>query len=231
MRIDRTILTVLLGAALLLAGCAATRQSRQEVKGSGFMQDYSILEAGGEDQAKLRYVAKDADFSRYQAVVVDSVSLWSGPGLAKLKPEEKRALVDHAYTALVTALAKSFRIATVPGHDTLRVRAAITEATGSAPVPDVVATVIPQVRLIGSLTGLAADSALTVGEASGEVEVTDSLTNRVVAAGVDRRVGQRSIRGVFSKWDDVEEAWNVWAEQLRMRLVEAGAGHAPAPER
>ena len=227
MRIDRSIPAVLLGAALLFAGCAATRQSREEVKGSGFMQDYSILEAGGDDQAKLRYVDSTAQFPRYQAVLVDSVTLWSGPELAKLKPEEKRALVDHAYTALVTALAKSFRIATVPGADTLRVRAAITEATGSAVAPDVVATVIPQVRLIGSLTGLAADSALTVGEATGEVEVTDSLTSRVVAAGVDRRVGQRSVRGMFSKWDDVEEAWNVWAEQLRMRLVEAGAGHAP----
>ena len=230
MRIDRFVLAgsaVLLGASLLLAGCAATRQSRGEVKGSGFLHDYSILEAGGDDQARLRYVDSAADFSRYQAVEVDSVTLWSGPELAKLKPEEKRALVDHAYTALVTALAKSFRIATVPGHDTLRVRAAITEATGSAVAPDVVATVIPQVRLIGTLTGLAADSALTVGEAQGELEVTDSLTHRVVAAGVDRRVGQRSMRGMFSKWDDVEEAWNVWAEQLRMRLVEDGAGHAP----
>jgi hypothetical protein len=234
MRTDRFLFAgsfAVLATALVLAGCAATRQPREPVKGSGFLRDYSILEAGSDDQAKLRYVDKSADFSGYQAVLVDSVSLWSGPGLAKLKPEEKRALVDHAYTALVTALAKSFRIATVPGPDTLRVRAAITEATGSAVVPDVVATVIPQVRLIGTLTGLAADSALTVGEASGEVEVTDSVTSRVVAAGVDRRVGQRSLRGVFSKWDDVETAWNHWAEQLRTRLVESGAGHAPAPEK
>lgn len=215
----------------LLSGCAATRQSRQEVKGSGFMRDYSILEKGGDDQAKLRYVSSTADFSSYQAVLVDSVTMWSGPKLSKLDPKEKQALVDHAYTALVTALGRSFRIATVPGHDTLRVRAAITEATGSAVAPDVVATVIPQVRLIAMLGGLAADSAVTVGEATGEVEVTDSLSNAVLAAGIDRRVGQRSMRGMFSRWDDVEEAWNVWAEQLRMRLVEAGAGHAPAPEK
>lgn len=234
MRTDRFVLagsTVLLTTALLLAGCAATRQSRGEAKTSGFMSDYSILTAGGDDQAKLRYVAKDADFPRYQAVLVDSVTLWSGPELAKLKPEEKRALVDHAYTALVTALAKSFRIATVPGTDTLRVRAAITEATDSAVAPDVVATVIPQVRMIAMLIGRGADTSLTVGEATGEVEVTDSVSNRIVAAGVDRRVGQRSLRGAFSKWDDVEESWDHWAEQLRMRLVEAGAGHAPVAEK
>jgi hypothetical protein len=218
---------VLLATAALLASCAATRQPRGEVKPSGFLHDYSMLEAGAEGRARLRYVDTRVDFSRYQAVLVDSVALWSGPGLAKLAPEEKRALVDHAYTALVTALAKSFRIATVPGRDTLRIRAAITEATGSSVAPDVVATVIPQVRLIGSLGGLAADSALTVGEASGEVEITDSLTDKVLAAGVDRRVGQRSVRGMLSRWSDVEEAWNHWAEQMRTRLVEEGAGHAP----
>ncbi len=230
MPMNRLLLTsgvALLTAALLLAGCAATRQAPVEVKDSGFLRDYSILEAGGDDQAKLRYVDASADFSRYQAVLVDSVTLWSGPELAKLSPEEKRALVDHAYTALVTALSKSFRIAKVPGTDTLRVRAAITEATGAAVAPDVVATVIPQVRMIATLVGRGADTSLTVGEASGEVEVTDSVSGRVLAAAVDRRVGQRSLRGAFSRWSDVEEAWNHWAEQLRSRLVEAGAGHAP----
>jgi hypothetical protein len=214
--------------ALLLPACAPTRQPRGEVKTSGFLHDYSILEAGGEDQAKLRYVDPKANFSQYQVVLVDSVTLWSGPELAKLKPEEKRALVDHAYQALVTALGRSFAIAKAPGPGTLRVRAAITEATSSAVAPDVVATVIPQVRLLGSLVGLSANTAATVGEASGEVEVTDSLTTRVLAAGVDRRIGQRSIQGVFDQWADVEEAWNHWAEQLRARLVEAGAGHAPS---
>jgi hypothetical protein len=161
-------------------------------------------------------------------VLVDSVTLWSGPQLSKLKPEEKQALVGHAYEALATALGRSFTIVKAPGAGTLRVRAAITEATTSAVLPDVVATVIPQVRLVGTLIGLSANTAATVGEASGEVEVTDSLTNQVLAAGVDRRVGQRSLQGVFGKWDDVEEAWDHWAEQLRARLVEAGAGHAPS---
>ena len=215
----------------LLPACAPTRQPRGAVQTSGFLHDYSILEAGGEDQAKLRYVDPSADFSRYQAVLVDSVTLWSGPQLAKLKPEEKQVLVDHAYEALVTALGRSFTIVKAPGAGTLRVRAAITEATSSAVVPDVVATVIPQVRLVGSLVGLAANTAATVGEASGEVEVTDSLTNVVLAAGVDRRVGQRSVQGMFDSWSDVEEAWDHWAEQLRARLVEAGAGHAPTKEK
>lgn len=220
-------LLILTALVALLAACAPTRQPRGEVKTSGFLHDYSILEAGSDGQAKLRYVDTQADFSRYQAALIDSVTLWSGPELAKLKPEEKQALVGHAYEALATALGRSFSIAKAPGAGTLRVRAAITEATSSAVAPDVVATIIPQVRLIATLGGLAANTAATVGEASGEIEVTDSLTNRVLAAGVDRRIGQRSVQGLFGRWSDVEEAWDYWAEQLRVRLVEAGAGHAP----
>jgi Protein of unknown function (DUF3313) len=215
----------------LLASCAPTRQPRGEVTTSGFLKDYSILEPGKDDQAKLRYVNPHADFSQYQAVIVDSVTMWSGPKLSKLDPKVKQALVDSAYTSLVTTLGKSFTITKVPGHGTIRLRAAITEATSSAVVPDLVATVIPQVRLLATLGGLAADSALTVGEAQGEIEATDSLTDELLGAAVDKRIGQRSIQGVFSKWSDVEDAWEYWAELTRMRLVEAGAGHAPAPEK
>jgi hypothetical protein len=221
-------LLCLVALVALPPACAPTRQPRGEVAKSGFLQDYSILEAGKDGQAKLRYVDASANFAQYQAVLVESVTLWAGPELAKLKPEEKQALVDHAYTALVTALGRSFTIAKAPGAGTLRVRGAITEATTSAVVADTVASVIPQVRLIGALVGLSANTAATVGEASAEVEVTDSLTKQVLAAGVDRRIGQRSLQGVFGKWSDVEEAWDHWAEQLRARLVEAGAGHAPS---
>jgi len=211
--------------------CAPTRQPRGEIQGSGFLKDYSMLEPGKDDQAKLRYVDESADFAGYQSVMIDSVTLWSGPELSKLKPEEKQALVGHAYQALETALAKSFTIAKAPDAGTLRVRGAITEATGSAVAPDVVATIIPQVRLLSTLVGLPADTAMTVGEASAEIEVTDSLTNHLLAAGVDRRVGQRSVTGLFDKWGDVKEAWDHWAEQLRARLVERGAGHAPVEKK
>lgn len=222
------LVTLTLAMAMLAAGCAATRQPRGEVKPSGFLKDYSRLTPGEDGQAKLRFVDASADFPRYQAVLVDSVALWSGPELAKLSPEEKQALVDHAYGALVDALSRSFRIAKQPGADTLRIRAAMTEASASKVGLDTVATVIPQVRMPALLVGMSADSAATVGEASAEVEVTDSLTGRVLAAAVDRRIGQRSVHGLFSKWDDVEQAWTYWAEQLRARLVAAGAGHAPA---
>ena len=48
----RILLPLALLAALLVAGCAATRQSREDVKGSGFLRDYSI-EVTPHDAEKL----------------------------------------------------------------------------------------------------------------------------------------------------------------------------------
>jgi hypothetical protein len=230
--------TSLLAAPLLLAlaaGCAATREPRGEVERSGFLGSYADLKPGGEGQAKLVYLNPEADLSRYDAILIDSVTLWPGPEgrLAALPAEEQQRLADDLYRALHDALAKDWRIASTPARGTLRLRAALTEAKSSNVPLDVVATAIPQVRLLGTVVGLSADTALTVGEASAEAEITDSVTGERLLAGVDERVGQRSFRGVTDKWSDVEEAFAFWAERLRVRLAtlraEAHGGSRPAP--
>lgn len=192
---------------------------------SGFLRDYSQLQPGGDDRAKLVYVAPDADFGRYDAMVVDSVTLWPGAdaNLAKLEKEDQQRLADAMYHALVKALGQDYRIVSSPGSGVLRVRAALTEAKASNVPLDVIATVIPQVNLLTKIEGLAADTTLTVGKARAEMEITDSVSGRRLAAGVDERVGGRSPKGATDKWSDVQAAFDAWAEQLRKRLAEERA--------
>jgi hypothetical protein len=83
-----------------------------------------------------------------------------------------------------------------------------------------VTTTIPQLKLLGTAVGLSADTALTVGKARTEAEITDSLTGYRLLAGVDERVGGRAFRGVLNEWSDVQEAFEFWAERLRERLAE-----------
>ena len=42
-------------------------------------------------------------------------------------------------------------------------------------------------------------------------------------AGVDRRIGAKSVSGMMSKWSDVEEAYDYWVDRLRLRLAKARA--------
>ncbi|HEX6113162.1 MAG TPA: DUF3313 family protein [Geminicoccaceae bacterium] len=80
--------------------------------------------------------------------------------------------------------------------------------------------------------GLATGKPGFVGEASVELRATDGQTGELVAAGVDRRVGGKSVSGApTDSWDDVREAYRYWAKQLRYRLcTERGATDCTSPQ-
>jgi len=56
-----------------------------------------------------------------------------------------------------------------------------------------------------------------VGKASVEVEVTDSQTGELIAAGVDRRGGGKYAWKALHRWEDFEQASTYWAKKFRWR--------------
>ena len=221
----RPALLVALTLGLALA-CAGTRQTRETPVESGFLSDYSKLAPGGDDRAQLVYLKPGLDVSGYRAVYIEPVKLHAAAtdsDLAELSREDQQMLADRLHTAMVTALTKDWPIASQAGPEVLVVRGALTEA-GASNVPlDIVATWIPQVRLLATVVGLGADTAATVGKARGEVEVKDGASGEQLLAGVDERVGTRGIEGVTDKWSDVQMAFDDWAERIRLRLSELRA--------
>jgi hypothetical protein len=214
---------VLLSIGLALAlGCAGTRQTRAKPVESGFLSDYSKLAPGGEDRAQLVFVEPGLELSSYRAVRVEPVKLHAAgtdSDLAKLPREDQQMLADRLHTAMVKALGKDWTITEQRGSGVLVVRSALTEA-GASNVPlDIVATVIPQVRLLATAVGLAADTAATVGKVRGELEVMDGASGKQLMAAVDERVGTRGIEGMTDEWSDVQMAFDDWAERLRLRLA------------
>jgi hypothetical protein len=215
--------------AVLALGCAGTRQTRSEAVESGFLSDYSKLEPGGDDRAQLVYIKPGLSVASYRAVYIEPVKLHAAAtdsDLAELSREDQQMLADRMHTALVTALAKDWPMASQAGDGVLVVRAALTEAGASNVALDVVATVIPQVRLLSTAVGLGADTAATVGKARGEIEIQDGASGEQLLAGIDERVGTRGLGGVTDKWSDVQMAFDDWAERVRLRLAER---RAPQP--
>jgi hypothetical protein len=76
---------------------------------------------------------------------------------------------------------------------------------------------------VATLGGLATGTAVLVGKAGVEAELTDSLSGRRLAAAVDERWGTKAIRGGIGKWSDADEAFVFWAKRLRERLAERRA--------
>src|SRR5207247_2105465 len=77
-----------------------------------------------------------------------------------------------------------------------------------------VSKIVPQLRLLTTVGGLATDTQLLVGRAGVEAEILDGVTDERLAAAVDRRAGTKALRGGVSTWSDVENAFDYWSERL-----------------
>jgi hypothetical protein len=210
----------LLGVALSVAACATTRQSRGSGTQSGFLGVYSDLREGEGDEAQLIYIADSASWSQYDAIHIDSVTLWRDAKTEDVSEEDQQRLTDYLYKVLHEQLGQDYRIVEVPGPGVLRLRAAITEAKGAKVVMNTITSIVPQLRMATTIVGMAAGTSVLVGKVGLEGELTDSRTGQRLAALVDERQGTKALRGGIKKWSDVERAFDHWAERLRTRLAE-----------
>lgn len=215
----------LLGLSLSLGACQTTRQARS-VEPSGFLGDYSMLQEGAKGEALLVYIAPGVDWKSYDKVLLDSVTIWGSEdsSLKDAPKDQLQHLTDLFYKDVYDELAKDYKMVDQPGPGTLRIRLAITEAKGSMVVLDTITSVVPQLRIVTTLGQFALGNSLITGKAAAEVEVADSMTGRRLGAAVDRSYGAKALRGVWSKWDDVDRAFADWAERLRVRLASLREG-------
>lgn len=221
-----------LGALALtafLSACAVTQAAKPELtKGrcAYLAPDVcSMLTPGtGEEQAALRYIAPNVQWSQYTKVMVSPVTVWGG-AKQDLSAEDSQRLANYMYTALVQEIRKKLPIVDEPGPGVIKVQMAFTSAETATPVLRTVSMVIPQARALSTLKYLATDSYPFVGGAQGEMEITDSKTGDVLAAAVDRRIGGGSIKTAAQwQWGDVENVMDQWATMTANRVANLRAG-------
>ncbi len=220
-----SLLILYVPVSLGVSGCARTQQARR-VETSGFLKDYSRLHEGKEGEALLLYINPDADFSAYDKVLLDDVTVWraADSDLADIPRKEIQEMALGLHQAIVESLKDDYRIVYVPQAGTFRIRLAITEAAESWVVMDTLTTVIPHMWIVSGIQKLATGTHSFVGKASIEGEILDALTGERLAAVVDRRAGGRSFQGTMSSWDDVKAACQYWADRLGVRLRELKGG-------
>ncbi len=206
--------------ALIMVGCT-TLQAR-DVETSGFLSDYSLLKAGGDDEALLVYRKPNLSLRAYDKAILEPVTAWrtQDSQLADVPEEDVQELVSLLYAEIAPIVREQFELVKQPGPGTVRFRFALTEAGKSFVPLDMLSTVIPVGRVLSAGKSLATGTHGFVGSASVEAELTDAQTGELLAAAVDRRVGGKTLRGVTNSWNDVQQSFKVWAERLRKRLKE-----------
>jgi hypothetical protein len=227
-----TRIRVTLGAlalATLLPACTTTQAAKPELA-QGHRCAYlapdvcSKLVPGTGDQAALRYISPNVEWSQYAKAMVSPVTVWGG-AKRDLSAEDAQRFANYLYQALIKQIGTKMTIVDEPGPGVLKVQAAITSSEAAVPVLRTVSMVIPQARTLATLKYIATDSYPFVGSAQGELEVTDSRTGEVLAAAVDRRIGGGSLATAAQwQWGDVENVMDQWASMTATRLADLRSG-------
>jgi len=204
---------------LLLAGCGTSRRA-QEVEPQGFLGDYSMLTPGEEGQAILRYVNPNADWAKYDKVLVDPVTVWGSARTRDIPEADLQTAANFLHTELQRELGKDFQLVTAPAPDTLRVTAALSDAAPANQTMVVISNVVPfAIATTGTYEYLTGNPTFQ-GEAAAEAKITDAQTGELLAAAVDKRMGGRSMASAETSWTDVNNILAYWAQLTRFRLCE-----------
>jgi len=203
--------------ALMLGGCMTTKEARN-VEAKGFLVDPAILQKGEGDQALLRYQNAKINLKEYPRILIAPVKIYKPANASAEELQDLQKLANNFNFYLFQELSKDYNIVLSPVTATLKIETAITEADKSNPTMDFISTVMPIGLGISIIKDVATGKPLNVGEISGEMKITDATTGELIAAAVDRRVGGKSFKGMFTSWGDANKAMEYWAIKLRYML-------------
>ena len=102
-----------------------------------------------------------------------------------------------------------------PGPGVMKVEAALLDAEAATPGVRSITMVVPQLRVLTAGYALVSGRYPFSGGGQGVVKISDSMTEQLLGAGVDRRGGGGGIQTAAQwQWGDAENAIKAWSLQL-----------------
>ena len=240
-RIAATVL--LLGAMafiLVNSGCSTTVESQPEAAKAvesggplpqsvtGFLgPDASKLAPGPKGGAALVWVNPNAQWSKYNAILLEPVQFWAAAD-SKVSASDQQVLTTYFYNALKTNIPQQgFTIADHAGPNVIRLQVALMDATTAVPGLRTISVVVPQARVLNLAQSMATDSYAFVGSAEAEMKATDSASGDLLAEAVDQRAGGMGLKSAASfEWGDAQNAMDYWAKLIPERMHQLQTGGA-----
>lgn len=204
----RALLVLLLGVA---TGCA-TNPKPSVREWSGFLRDYSRLRLGGPGELPFVYRNPNARWTSYDKVLIEPIALWrSGArSLSPIPEDDLRRLVAHFERAVRTRLGAGFALVDAPQPGTLRLRLAITDASASDRVVDVLTPASAPEAKDGATGPLGKELSAFIEVAVIEGEVRDAMTGELLAQGIDRRAS--GAPPPLPTWEALDRGLAFWAD-------------------
>lgn len=210
--------------ALLLGACSATKQARSVNLKKSLLVDPSILKKGTGDSSLYVYTNPKADMSKYTKVMLDPVLVLKKGKLDAEDRENYQKLANNALVLLTKELGEDYDIVQAPEPGAFRFQLAIIDADESNAVSNFLSSVSPATMGLSLVEYGVTGKQMGVGEITGEVKVTDSMTGELLGAALDRRVGRKDVTGLFETWSSADAALQYWARRSRYSLCKARGG-------
>jgi hypothetical protein len=213
---------VLVVLVTLGLGCRTVSREAVEPPQLGFLAGvYDRLEPGEGGEASFRYVAADADWSRYDRILLDPVQYWDDPN-GDVSPDVEQLLTTYLHARLKEKLEKGgFPLAALPGPGVLRVQSALFDASAATPILRTASLVVPVGLVINAAQSVATRRFAFSGQLQAAMKVTDAQSGELLAAALDRRSGGAGVRPALQwQWGDAKAAIDFWADRFTERLRE-----------
>jgi len=210
-RAARIISAVVIGLAI-----SASTGFAEDIQFSGFFGNpsvYDLLKPGPVGGGKLRWIKDGFDAKKYDKFMVDSVVFFLADksDYKGIDPQEMKELCDQFNKEMVAAFKDKYPIVAVPGPNVMRIRIAITNIKQSRPGVSVVTSIIPVGLGVSVVKKGATGGWAGSGETGLEFMALDSMTEEILALGVDVRKAEFEQR--FSKWGSATDAFKFWSQR------------------
>ena len=193
----------------------------------GFLPRPELLQAGGPGRANFVYLNTSVDISKYKKIMIDPVTIWSGPNseLNKVPADQQRALANLLYSELYNALKGHCMLTQKAEPNTLHFRFALVDTKEPNATVSTVATFAPYASTAYSVASFAFNKGVGYfsGTATGEGYATDAVNGTLLWQAVDKRGGTTAlVANTLDNWRDIRHVFEAWGVLLRTRLQQLG---------
>jgi Protein of unknown function (DUF3313) len=227
-------IVVTVAGCVALAACVSTYQARN-VKPSGFLgESASLLEKGGKNDLLLVYRKKNTDWTSYDQIVLDPVTLWrvENSNLTSDQLADYQSLVDDFHRTLKDKLSRNFGMIDAPAPGAVRIQIAIIDGQQANAPLKVAKAVAPFAGYADTVWTFITGKPAFSGEVSIEFMARDSQSEELLVAGADRRVGGNQLgKSTLSSWGDVQNILVYWSGEVSyLMCVNRGIKDCPKPK-
>jgi len=200
-----------------VSGCASTKPPAYED-----LPSTSQLKPANKGHDAFLYAHSNTDMSKYIAVTVDPVTVYTGKDsqFGAVPEEQRRMIAEYMQRQFSEVLSKKWQIVNAADSGTLRLHLTLTGIEKSTPVVSALSHMLPVGLLINSGLQLSDHNGTFLGSVSYAVDLYDAKTGELVYASISKETPHAlDLTSSFGRLDAAKAGVRRGAKHLRDNLT------------